>query len=596
MKKILYTVLLSLMIMPVPGLQAGWSVSLQTEPEGLFDVYEQNRKLGTANYITVDFLLLAYSMLRQQDIQNIEQESVMPAFTALVKELAKELNKKKDPVSMANRDFTAVLQALLTGKKQVSKAADAKRAQAELELVLAATGIASSPLWGYSLDYSQFKPRGYYTHSPEQSRYFQAMRYGSLVLFAVKESKATGIDAPLADRLTAQGLQLAGLIKKNAQSWKQYTTINEQLAFRMGGADDLLIDDLLAVIDQKTANTQEARAQLFKLAEEKNRKPRILANLVDRNHLEKDVTAADVLTGWRLFPQRYAPDSAFFQELVAPESGVFTGTGKPFGLATINGKPAKGFVSGYELMAALGSSVAREKIKTSEEMKFNGYDTVNKKGEQQLAGAAGLDALHIALLSELYNCQEKENSSRLTSGLAFWTWQRYVNLLYAKQSMTMVGKGFSFSPARKGSTIEPAVSVYTTLLRISKEYASHSGIRGAAAWQEFAEIVNRCIELSTKVRLQWPLTVVDDDFLNELDKQLLNLTGGKDHPIVVDIHTEPNSQLVVEEGSGLPVITEMGKARGARMSHYEFKQPMQNRLSDEQWQQMLKNNEVPKWQ
>jgi hypothetical protein len=40
------------------------------EEMGFFDVYQQNREQSTANYITEDFLLLAYSMIRQQALEH----------------------------------------------------------------------------------------------------------------------------------------------------------------------------------------------------------------------------------------------------------------------------------------------------------------------------------------------------------------------------------------------------------------------------------------------------------------------------------------------------------------------------------------------
>ena len=563
-------------------------------PNGLFDVYEHNRKQGTANYITVDFLLLSYSMLRKQDIHLLEQGTVMPAFTDLISGLAKDLGKKKDPVSLANRDFMAVLQALLSGKDKVSNAGDLKKAQEELKLVKEGKGVELSPLWGYSMDFSQFKPRGFYTESPGQSRYFQAMRYASQVLFVVKESKATGIDAALADRLTAQALQLAGLIKRNKGLSEKYATIVDQLAFRMGPADDLLLADLLT-IDADNKKINKARKKLFDFAGKNGRKPRVLANLVDRNKLEAGVTAEDVLTGWRLFPQRYTPDSAFFQALVDPESGKFVGGGTPFGLTAINGKPGKGFVSSYELMASLGSKAAGKWLDAHGERGFSGYKHVTGNGRKELSGASGLDALHMAMLSDLYASSKSEDSSRLTTGLAFWTWQRYVTLLYTKQSMTMIGKSLSMDPKRKGGVIELASAIYNDLFLISSAYAAHSAPKIAALWQDFSTILKRCSALSSKGMLHFPLTVEDGDYLNNLDAELKVLTGGKDHPIVVDIHTEPNSRKVVENATGLPVLVWQDKARGARLSHYEFKQPMKNRLTDGQWQEMLRKGETPKW-
>ena len=103
-------------------------------------------------------------------------------------------------------------------------------------------------------------------------------------------------------------------------------------------------------------------------------------------------------------------------------------------------------------------------------------------------------------------------------------------------------------------------------------------------------------------------------FLNNLDKAFLELTGQKDMPIVVDVHTEPNSGQVLEEAIGYPksiyyglkksnvVILDPGAndyglesnavARGALFTHYEFKHPMSDRLTDAAWQAMLKERQA----
>jgi hypothetical protein len=81
--------------------------------------------------------------------------------------------------------------------------------------------------------------------------------------------------------------------------------------------------------------------------------------------------------------------------------------------------------------------------------------------------------------------------------------------------------------------------------------------------------------------------------------------------VVVDIHTEPNSQAVLEEGLGYPLAVEAGNElmrqesaqgggqtpgpalpRGARFNWYEFKHPMDQRLTDETWQALLKNGQA----
>jgi len=69
--------------------------------------------------------------------------------------------------------------------------------------------------------------------------------------------------------------------------------------------------------------------------------------------------------------------------------------------------------------------------------------------------------------------------------------------------------------------------------------------------------------------------------------------------IVADVHTDGNTGQVLEEGSGyvklIIVAYKVPDGRilvgaGPVMSYYEFKHPMQNRLTDEDWREMLNSN------
>jgi len=77
--------------------------------------------------------------------------------------------------------------------------------------------------------------------------------------------------------------------------------------------------------------------------------------------------------------------------------------------------------------------------------------------------------------------------------------------------------------------------------------------------------------------------------------------------VVTDVHTDNNSQLVLQEGVGTPFLIQVkirtGNTitvfKGGILSYYEFKQPMRDRLTDEQWQKRIasKRNHLtpPDW-
>ena len=207
----------------------------QTAP-GFFALYQQNRQQGVGNYLTEDFWLLAYSLTRQATLSTLEQQRLMPALQTVVDKLAAALPKDNAAPTQANRDFLALLQQL-GGTATIPLSTVA---QQELDLIKAAAGIAPSPLWQSPLDYSQFKPRGRYSRSEQEQRYFRLSRYASSVLFPLQASAAIGVSPALADRLLLQARQLTQALAKIPEAAQLETLLNWQ----MGTADDLTSADL----------------------------------------------------------------------------------------------------------------------------------------------------------------------------------------------------------------------------------------------------------------------------------------------------------------------------------------------------------------
>jgi len=64
----------------------------QTTPS-FFDLYDQNRKEQIANYISLDFILTANYLFKQQSITQIEKELLYPKFKKLAYGLKANLLK-----------------------------------------------------------------------------------------------------------------------------------------------------------------------------------------------------------------------------------------------------------------------------------------------------------------------------------------------------------------------------------------------------------------------------------------------------------------------------------------------------------------------
>jgi hypothetical protein len=92
-------------------------------------------------------------------------------------------------------------------------------------------------------------------------------------------------------------------------------------------------------------------------------------------------------------------------------------------------------------------------------------------------------------------------------------------------------------------------------------------------------------------------------FADDLEVAVLGVNGqGIKTTLVADVHTHAVEQRVVEEGVGYVALIIVACPRpyappylaaGPVLSHYEFKHPMSDRLTDEAWRQLLDSSQRP---
>src|SRR5262249_46587309 len=198
----------------VQSLAPSTRTTFQTTPyEGMFQLYGVNRQEGIGNYITVDFILTAYSLFVQDLFTAMEEETLYPTLRDLIATLVTTLQQQESqpPEHSLALAYVAVLHTLLQPGVPPPQEITSQ-VQAELALINAHQGIAPSAITGVREDYSQYVPRGHYTRSETLQRYFRALMYAGRVGFVLQESKATEVSAALAERHTAAALLLSRMI------------------------------------------------------------------------------------------------------------------------------------------------------------------------------------------------------------------------------------------------------------------------------------------------------------------------------------------------------------------------------------------------
>lgn len=566
--------------------------------DSVFGVYEQNRRLGRPNYITQDLLLVSYALIREQAWEETERSVLLPAMTALFTGLEQAAaGDAEDEPGLANREFTGLLVALI---RDADEPPAGERARAEWQLVRDATGIARSPLFGTRVDYSQFRPRGRHAANAQQAAYFRAVRYAQTALFGVQPSAATGLDAATAERLAVQAARLAALLGEGGALAEAYRRIDTLLASRFGPADDLEVSDVLAVTAADAGGKAALAPRLATHAVEHGRLPRILGGVVDPLLLETGMTPARALSGWRLLAARYTPESEAMQGLVWDRVGQHRCSGecpKPFTLSVINGLPVKGMPNVLELPALLGSDLARTALRDGGDDRYEGYEAAWTQARDRLAAEVdgqGSAVGRLALLRAGFSdtAGNGPGAERLNAMLGFWVWQRRLDQLYTKQSHTLAGKSLELQPppVRSGATLEhEALPLLRALIAfVDQEQA----IDAHPARLAYRVLLAHCIKLAERVQNGESLPDGEQDFLNRLDEALLGLAGGGDFPIVVDLHTDAASGEVLELATGPARAILQGNATGARLSLYQFRQPLSERLDDAAWRERLRSGDI----
>jgi hypothetical protein len=518
--------------------------------------------------------------------------------------------------------------------------------EAELALIEGESGFAKSPIFGRDEDYSQYRPRGHYTRSERLKNYFQAMIWYGRMGFLLKGCDGDCIVSEKEARIqTLAASMIAQNLLNDPESKERWDRIYNVTTFYVGSSDDLGPYEYSDAIDALFEGSVQARdlsdSDLShlkaRLAEE--RSPRIYGGTgVDSpacaaeppfSPEEADLCLA-ATAGLRFMGQRFVPDSYIFQNLVIPNVGGYTGEGDAFTL----GPQGRHFPRGLDLMAILGSERADEILKALNDSSYQNYSSQRAELEAEFNSFSDEDWQKNLYWSWLYALKPLLEAPRpnspafmqttawqdkeLTTALASWAELRHDTILYAKQSYTLRAIALPpDEPEPVAGYVEPVPEVYGRLFDLAKmnrEGLEEAGLLddvSGSRLESFETILERLMEISKKELDGEALTEGDVEFINDFGERLNGAIEGVDDKskkttIVADVHTDPNTGQVLEEGVGrvrlIAVAYQLPDGRillgaGPVFSYYEFKQPIDDRLTDEAWREMLTDSPPaePEW-
>jgi hypothetical protein len=496
--------------------------------------------------------------------------------------------------------------------------------EAELALIESHEGFALSPIFHYQEDFSQYIPRGHYTYSEKLKNYFRALMWHGRMSMLLKGDLIVSADPEHDARIQTLGAGLiASHMEDNALLMEKWERIYLVTAFYVGFSDDLGPYEYMEaqnIVMGENGNIEELDIEALKAELATYRSPEIYGgtgkaetNTADPEELVKILEATK---GFRFMGQRFIPDSYMFQNLVYP---AVDGRFMPKSL---------------DVMALLGSERAYAHLEAQGDTAIPGYTDHFDKLQDEFSAFNDSDWTRNLYWSWLYSLQplmkeygsgyptfmqtEAWQDKQLTTCAASWTELRHDTILYSKQSFAgFAGMPFELEEKRVVGYVEPVPEFYNRLLSLTRmtneglEEMEVLDVYSVNRLDRLESTLERLRDISEKELQNEELSEEDYDFIESFGEELEDSIAGveKKHQkttIVADVHTDPNSGNVLEEGVGyvdmIVVAYKVPDGRiligaGPVMTYYEFEQPMSGRLTDEEWRGMLKNSppSKPEW-
>ncbi len=519
--------------------------------------------------------------------------------------------------------------------------------EAEVSLIEAHEGFSVSHIFLYEEDYSQYVPRGHYTRSEKLQNYFKAFMWHGRMSMLLKDSLIKSEDPVKDARIqTIQASLISSQLENSPELLESWDRIYGVTAFYVGFSDDLGPYEYMEAMDQVFGNGErefnETAVEELKIALAEYQGPKIYGG-TGNCVLEPPFTPEQAdeclenTTGFRFMGQRFIPDSYMFSNLVGAYTGEYQGEiEEPFTFVISGaGRPIRGFPRGLDTMALLGSERAVYWLDELNDSSYENYSVQYGKLDSEFSNFSAADWNRNLYWSWLYSLQpllkdygegyptfmqtDAWQDKELSTSLASWTELRHDTILYAKQSYTMVETAMPMPLEEKPVVgyVEPVPDFYARLLALTKmtnQGLDEMGVLDSGSKSRLTEleiVLSRLQTISEKELENEELTEEDYEFIKNFGGQLEGVIADVDDKakkttVVADVHTDGNTEAVLEEGVGyvdmVVVAYKLPDGRvligaGPVMTYYEFKQPMSDRLTDEKWREMLEENppERPEW-
>ncbi|MEM1000144.1 MAG: DUF3160 domain-containing protein [Bacteroidota bacterium] len=603
--------------------------TVPTKNEQMFHIYDKNDYQAIPSFVTSDFYLQLMSLYFSRILQELETDVFAPIIEELLETLVaeneKDLAEIPDPTWQAaaeyNLMFFGIARELITNQSPSIPERLRADYNATLAKIREARGQGSKLLKSEFFDFSLFKPRGHYTRSEALKNYFRAMTWLQIA--------PANVDHPVSIHAA---MVTATHFLENKALLGTYNRLSAPVAYLVGEPNRNSIINLFSVMQNLGMPADPVAFFSPEYTEQVKQQVQALGIGGFKNK-SSDADTEEELQKFTVYfmPQRYTLDAEILIRLVDVER------------ENLKTPPKRPFPKGLDVMAALGSETAQDILLNEyrEAEKWPAYPDSLAAVRAKFENYPGWDEngynqwIHLlqSLLKPSPNLpkfvyQDGWKLKSLNTALGSWTELKHNTLLYADQPMAaQLGSGGEEWPASYvAGYVEPDPVFWQRADRL---------LRSILGKLEELQLLTDNIEQKTKRLLAMgdqlraivdkqltgtPLTGSENDFLryigadaewlslNLMDKENISWyelnAVDKFMALVADVYTYQgdNQQGVLEEAIGyadeiyVPVPMPDGSiqlCRGAVFSYYEFVQPIDQRLTDEEWQQMLIQGSAP---
>jgi hypothetical protein len=382
---------------------------------------------GLSPFVTADWVHRTFHVIFEDEVAGLER-AMAGEVAEITRRMADALGERAERAAPGRpdrkaaqlaRDYFLVAEHLATDRR--GNGSLPPRVAEELRLVRAAAGPQASPLFGCTVDYSQFVPRSFYTGEPVLRRHFRTMMWYGQTVFRVRDARETRAAMIVAETFNA--------LPEVRRRWLRIDDIYTAL---VGPCDDLTPEEYAGLARaMQRRHIKGDRLEWFRKHAEALRDPRINSMIVP---LDQAAEWRSLAKGMRFFGPRYLPDSELFRRTTHPET------------------PRRAFPSGLDVLAANGSHRAMEMLRTQPDAGREAYRAALAHGRERFEDLKRADspnhyAEFLRVLQTLTDPPHEKAPAfakapayadkKLVTALAAWASMRHTWQLQAKQNVAV---------------------------------------------------------------------------------------------------------------------------------------------------------------